>query len=110
MLPGQKAIEKLAEPALQPMVQTAQQPLTQPTAARGEMAQQQIQIAEQMDRSAVEQLAKRVAALEAGQNGASHNDDADLQIQVQAETDQVKAQNTAVKDEETQIQEIIKRL
>lgn len=83
-------------------------------AARAEMAQQQVQAAEQNDRSALEQLAKRVATLEAGQNSGSHHADAELQSKLQAETAQVQqtvqAQSAAVKDEATKTQDIMTRL
>lgn len=77
---------------------------------RSEMVQQQMQVQEQMDHNTLEQLAKRMSALEAGKNAAGHQDDAHLESQLQAETTQVEAQNGAVKEQATKTQDIMTRL
>jgi len=74
------------------------------------MDAQRAQGAEQMDHNALEQLAQRVTALEAGQNAASRHSDGDLQNQLRGQAAQLQAQSGAVKNEQTKIQDITQRL
>lgn len=71
---------------------------------------QQVEVAEQTNHNAVDQLAKRVATLEAGQNSAGQRSNGEIRSQLQAESAQVQAQNAAVKDQASKIQAILHRV